>query len=307
MLASEFLAHVYRLGALPVSRAQGQTEVDILESADMEIQSTLLPLLRSVNAEYLVRTLDVAAVGGRVMLPGRAAGAAVRLVQLVMPGGGLRNLPQMGPENATGYPVTGGQPFGFYFDGGGIVLLPDGASGTLRVRYHAAPSKLTADTPAPIITVNLDTPTAGITQVRADGSAASALLTGTLDIVSAGPAHELIGIDVPFSRGAPSAWIELDSTDLLGQVSVGDYVCVAGESPVLQIPESLSSPLIALTVARMLRQGGYSSESAQHLDAGMNALKGVAALLHPRSDGNPKRLKGGVLSRLSGQRMRWGW
>lgn len=302
MLASELLTQVRRLGALPASSNAGLADADILASADMEVQGVFVPALRRLNEEYLVRVVDVASSGGRVTLPNRAAAGAVRLVQLVMAGGGLRNLPRLAPENATGYPSQGGMPYGFYFDGGGIVLLPQGASGTLRVSYHARPGRMAVPTGGLISTVTADAPTAGRTQLVFS----TVTLSGALDVVSAGPAHEPLGLDLT-AANLSTTGCDVSTASLLGTVQAGDYICTRDTSPFVPLPEECAASLVSLVVARMLRQGGYQSESAQHYEEGMAGLKRVEDLLRPRSDGNPKRLKGGVLGRMSGLRIRWGW
>lgn len=294
MLASELLTQVRRLGALPTSTNAGLADADILASADMELQGTFLPALRRLNEEYLVRVATVASVGGRVTLPSRAAGAAVRLVQLAASGGGYVNLPRLAPEDATGLGASG-VPVGFYFDGGGIVLLPSGTSGTVRVHYHARPGRMAVPTGGVISTITADAPTAGRTQFVFS----TVTLTGALDIVSSGPAHEAVGLDLT-AANLTTTGCDVATSSLLGAVQVGDYICTRDTSPFVPLPEEMAPALVSLVVARMLRQGGYQSESAQHLAEGKEGLERINDLLRPRSDGNPKRLRGGILSRMRG-------
>jgi len=299
VLTSEYLTHVRRLAALSSSSVLGLADTDLYSSGDLEIAGTIVPMLRSLNEEYLVRSIDVASVGGRVPIPDRASGAAVRLVQLVLTGNGLATLPRLSPENDSGA-VSGGQPCGFYFDGGGIVLLPTGSNGTLRVRYATRPGKMAAAAGGIISTISYDTPSAGRTRLAI--STTGSAISGPVDVLSNGPAHDCVVLGVtPLSISATQ--VDLTTTADTGAVRVGDRVVATDTTPYVPLPEECASPLISLVAARILRQMGYQSESAQHLESAHEALGLVRQLLAPRSDGNPKRLTGGILSRTRG----WGW
>lgn len=300
MLASELIAHVRRLGSIPAATGAGLADADVLAAADMEISATLLPMLRRLNEEYLVRVLDVTSANGRVTLPARAAGAAVRLVQLVQQGGGLRNLPRVSPEDDLNTVSVSTTPSGFYFDGGGIVLVPYGSNGTLRVRYHARPGKLSSATGGVIATVTADSPTVGRTAL----TFSSVTLANPLDIVAQGPAHEHLMIGATVAN-LTATGCDVATTSLLGAVSAGDIICTKDTSPFVPVPEEMASALVSLVAARLLRQGGYSQESAQHLDEGRRALGDAESYLRPRSDGNPKRLRGGILGRIASRGWYW--
>lgn len=295
MLTSDYLTHVRRLAALSSSSVLGLADSDLFASGDMEVVGTIVPLLRQLNEEYMVRSIDVVSVGGRVPIPDRASGAAVRLVQLVLAGGGLRTLPRLSPESDSGA-VAGGTPCGFYFDGGGLVLLPSGASGTLRVRYVVRPGRMAAAAGGIISTISYDTPSAG--QTRLAISTTGSAISGALDILSNGPAHDCVVLGVtPLSISATQ--VDLTTTADTGSVRVNDRVVATDTTPYVPVPEECASPLVSLVAARILRQLGYQSEAAQHLESAKEALAMARQLLAPRSDGNPKRLTGGILSRMS--------
>jgi hypothetical protein len=151
-----------------------------------------------------------------------------------------------------------------------------------------------------ISSVTADSPTAGRTALVFS----TVTLSGALDIVSSGPAHEPVGLDLT-AANLTSTGCDVSSSALLGAVQVGDYICTRDTAPFVPLPEELAPALVSLVVARMLRQGGYQSESAQHLEAGQEALGRLMDLLRPRSDGNPVRLRGGILSRLRGGWTGW--
>lgn len=307
MLASEFLTQVRNLGMLPSASTQALDDVSILRHADMEVQTRLLPMLRRLNEEYLVASVDITAVNGRVELPLRAAGAAVRHVQLVTTGGGLRPLPRLMPEQTYGYPTATTHAQGYYFDGGGLVLQPDGASGTVRLRYYMRPgairtlvtlptSYVGADPGGLIASVTADTPTIGRTTFVIS-QFTSGVPAGSVDFVSQGPAHDATNVSVAIT-GVSATQFHVATSDLTRAVRVGDYAYPAGYTPVVPVPEELSGVLVGLTVARALMACGYQSEAAQQLGDAEKSMLDVEQLLRPRSEGNPKVLTGGILAGL---------
>lgn len=288
MLASELLSQVRLMGSI----TPDVSDVDLLLHADMEVQGRLLPLLRTINEEYLVRQLDAAPINGRIALPPRATGAAVRLVQSLT-NGQLRTLPRVDPAADPGPGMVGiGDPWGFYFDGGGIVLLPAGASATIRVRYFARPGKLVLETGTPrrITTVTVGATTTALVLASAYGG------SSPIDIISSGPAHQHVGVSVAYT-GGPST-LTVNNSDLLETPQVGDYVAAPDTSPFVALPEELGSVLALRTAARALAALGYMEEASYQEGRADQYQREAEALLRPRSDGNPKRLTGGTLAQM---------
>lgn len=291
MLTSELLEEIRDIGSI----TPDVVDATLRRAADAEIRTRLLPLVRTLNEEYLVRTLDVTAVNGRIALPPRATGASVRMVQVVLNGQLSEPLPRLDPAKDRGT-VAGGLPYGFYFDGGGIVLLPIGTTATCRVRYYARPGKLCDDADASVAAlISAVTPGAVTT-------ALTCVFTGSLaspkDIVSAGPAHQHVAISALITGPQPN--LTVPTSSLLEQPGVGDYVVAADFSPFVALPEELGSTLALRTAARVLSNLGYLAEASAQYDQADQAQREAEALLRPRSDGNPKRLSGGTLARLSG-------
>lgn len=316
MLASELLTQVRNLGMLPNASTNALDDVSILRHADMEVQTRLLPLLRRLNEEYLVASVDITAVNGRVELPLRAAGAAVRHVQLVTTGGGLRPLPRLMPEQTYGYPTATTYAAGYYFDGGGIVLQPDGASGTVRLRYYMRPGALRTLLTLPtsyagtdpgglIASVTPDTPSTGRTTFVIS-QFQTGIPTFPVDFISQGPAHDATNVSVAIT-GVSATQFHVASSDLTRAVRVGDYAYPTGYTPIVPLPEELSGVLVGLTVARALMACGYQSEAAQQLADAEKSMLEVEHLLRPRSEGNPKVLTGGILAGLGSLNSWRGW
>lgn len=291
MLASELIEEIRALGSITPDTA----DTDILKAADAEIRTRLLPWVRGLNEEFLVRSIDLTAVNGRVALPPRASGASVRLVQVVLSSGLLGPpLPRLDPAFDPGA-SSGGLPYGFYIDGGGLVLLPVSSSATVRVRYFARPGKLALESDAALCKVITSvTPGPVITTIVAGGFALT-----KIDIVAGGPAHQHKAIYADLAGGVTLQTAQLlEPLTASSETGYGDFVTAPDRSPVVALPEELGSVLALRTAARLLAGNGYLGEARAHYDMADKAQSEAEPLLRPRSDGNPKRLTGGVLGRL---------
>lgn len=298
MLVSEFIAAVRQQAKLPTNVA----DAAILRAGDMEIQARLLPAVRKVHADYLVRELTATSLNGRVAMPTRAVVATVRKVQLILSGASW-SLPNFGPDEDV-LASTTGTPSGFMFDGQDIVLLPRGSSGTVRVMYYVRPGRMIAETD----TANTRVVTAGT--FNTDGSA-SLTIGGTiatptlLDVVSSGPAHAQCALDI---TNPASATIAVSATQAIGLMRVGDYVVAADRSPFVPLPEEMASALVHQASAILLRSNGYESEASAQRDLAEAAIAEATQMLVPRSEGNPKMLRGGLRSRIGlGRAIGFGW
>ena len=293
MLASELVTAVRRQGKIPADLL----DADILAMSDLEIQGAFIPLVRSTHQEYFVTETLLTSYNGRVSLPPRCIAATIRHVQSVF-GGVTYRLPQLNLEDDL-LGVSVANPQGWYFDGAGLVLLPRGTNGQVRVRYFLRPSKLAVETDATKFrAITTATQLNGGWFLNLSGAAPA----GTIDVVSAAPAHEFVAIDVTSSGGTTQTVAASESLGgFAGTVAVG-YVCAAGYTPFIQIPEELCSALVHRVAAVILRSLGYDGEATVQGALADKAMAQGAELLAPRSEGNPRRLVGGIRRGLA---MRW--
>lgn len=294
MLVSAFITAVRRQGKI----TDDTTAAEILATGDLEIQGRLIPLLRLTHQEYFVQETQVASYNGRVQLPTRSILGAVRHVQL-MNGGRALPLPQAALEDDTLGPASG-LPESWYFDGGSVVLLPRGTDATVRLRYYLRPSAMVVETDtASVAAITVATESAGGYAL----TLANAAPAGLIDVVSNASSHELDAIDV---TSAASTSQTITATQLLSPIQVGGYVVKAGFSPVVPVPEEMSAALVHQTAYVVLRSLGYDTEAASQKALAEEALGNARTILAPRSEGNPKRMRGGI-RRALGAWGRWGY
>lgn len=295
--ATQLLTDLRSVGMLPT--ATGLSDALLLRHADMEIASRFVPLMRRVNEEYMVRRTDVSSVNGRIRLPERAIAGALRLVQ-INSGQGWQTLPQLSVE-ASG--ISGNTPVGFCFDATGVVLLPLGTNGTVRLHYYVSPGELTTTAAM----------TGVLTSIEAYGpQSVSFFYSGSFnhstypqaDIISvAGDGAPII---VNGLVSFPSPEFTIDG-EVLGVPAVGDRICATGYSDVVPLPLGLYPALLNRTAARVLTALAYHEDAQRQAEMAEISINEAVAILSNRSLGNPKRPTGGMLGAIGANRiLNWG-
>lgn len=311
MLTDVFAAAVRRQGVIPQSYAVA----DILAAGDDEIRAVFLPILERVRQDHLVRTATITADAlGRYQLPKRAVTGGLRSVQLQINNLWV-SLPQRQMEEVDF--LTSGQPAAYFLDAGSIILLPSGTSGTLRVRYAARPSAMVTLTGGSPAAASISTVTVGSTTTAITCTANG--ITGTaVDIIGNGPTHPLKAIEAviqsgTITTGGPvtllnSDLFEAPTNSAVSYVATNapDFICQAGVTPVVPLPEELTGALIHRTTGSILRALGYLEESAAQFRQAEEAIAGVSLMLTPRNPGNPQTVRGGIRRALRAPG-RWRW
>lgn len=286
MLVSAFITAVRRQGKITTDT----TDAEILATGDLEIQGRLIPLLRMSHQEYFVAEAQAASYLGRVALPKRSILGAVRHVQLLT-GGRATRLPQVALEDDS-LGSTGGIPTSWYFDGGSIVLLPRGSDATVRLRYYLRPSAMVSDAsavaPAPSSIQSFTILANGDHQLVLN----SATGPGPIDVITSGGSHAIAALEA--STASLSTSQTLLAASIISPVSVGDYVVAAGFSPFVPVPEEMAAPLVHQVAYVILRSLGYEQEATSQKTLAEESMSQARVLLAPRSEGNPKRIRGGI-------------
>lgn len=280
-LTTDFVAAVRRQGSIPSTTSAA----DILAEGDLCIVDDFVPLLEELRQNYFIREMTVSPDGrGRIAIPPRAVGATVRSVQLALQGGWVP-LAQRDLADAD-YVANGPFPDGFAIDGGSIILLPTGSSGTLRLRYPARPGKMVLDTDAN----NAGRIDSLITGATTYTITTSPVFTGgsIIDVVSYGPAHQQKCLT------ATRAGLVLQQSDFLETPVVGDWLCTFDTSPFVPLPEELYGALVHATAANLLLARGYLAEAAAQQATAKDKVLQAKKFLIPRLEGNPKTVSGGL-------------
>jgi hypothetical protein len=286
---------VYRLESIATSD-QTFTEDDVIEFLNLELQTTVTPLIQSVNEEFGVMSVDydIASLTPSVRIESMATGNRLRSVQLINSQGLISNLPRLDPDKLGSMTYY---TYGFYIKNNELVFypqVPPYGTGTLRLNYFRRPNKLVAEnTTGRVIAVDTigNTVTLNNAPVGDDWTAG-----GTIDVIHGGSPFDFVAQAVEIvSIAGPS--VELDAATI-AEIEVGDYLALEGESPVAQfVPAEAVGYLCQLAAARCLQSLGDTEGHAISIAKADGMRVHLLNLISDRIDGQPRKLLGIGLGR----------
>lgn len=275
------LASLKRRGMIPSSDEALATS-DFLAIADEELQTYIVPLLISVREEYLVTSKDFTPDGSTYPIPPGAIGGKLRDVLISNGSGGFYALPRIEPERVENWGTTGG-PVGYKLEGNNVVLVPAATpTGTLRMTFFRRPSHLVATSAVATITaINTGTSTA-TTNLNPSTFSTSQ----SFDFIKANPGFDALyeSATATTATASGTSWIGSVLSSNTAGAAVGDYICLAGDSPVPQVPVELHALLSHRIVWRVLEALGDPKAAVAERTCD-RLEKSVIKTLTPRVEG----------------------
>jgi hypothetical protein len=261
----------------------GQTafsSADRLALADEVMLTEVVPWIIAVRENYLVYYVDYPLTANQAEydIPPRAAGLVVREIHLY---DGDRLISTDFRQKELDELVGGGAgtPDGFYLASNKIVVHPTPATTTrkIRVYFFLAPSRHVLTSAAGVVSA-IDTGTNVVTVA----SIPAAWATGNVfDLIRQDGGQEPLSFDLTSSLVTGNT-ITLPS--LPSALRVGDYVALAGETPVVQVPAEFRVVLAQAVAAEML--DSQNQPGADKARKKLEALRDAAQkLLKPRVQG----------------------
>lgn len=271
---------VQRRGFLPAGGALKTG--DILEYATEQLRNYIPAFLKDLREEYLISTLTLAITGPVVAAPARAVGAALRTLKWKGSDGRLVPVARTEPERAGDFCLTGSCPQAYYFEGNNLVLLPAVTSGTLVLGYQQRPGQLVLPSDCAKLTALEDSFTWDVTAVP------STMAHGTVvDIVSGavGDNFKLRAMDLVIDSVTPTTIAFTNA--LPTTLQAGDYVCLAEETCIPQLPIELHDLIAQAAAAAIANATGSSRKDS--INAALLELRAqLTTLLTPRNDGSAR-------------------
>lgn len=292
-LSTDLITSVKRRCNVPTSQVTF-TSTDFLALADEEVRCKLVPLVLKHMEEFYVTILDqsITANQSAYAIPTRAIGMALRDVQIVSSVDTDTRVPleRLSPEDLYAG-ITGNVRYlikknGFYLQGNSVVLYPTPSAATLdllRMSYYMRPNQLVAvDTCGLIQSINTTLNTVTVVTLPSN------ITTNTLvDLVKAQPGFECTAIDQTITNIASTT---LTFASLPSGLAVGDYVCQAQQSCVVQVPAELQPLLFQYVVVRVLSAQGDNTNLKAAVAELDSLEKSAGLLLAPRVSGKVKRV-----------------
>ena len=278
-LASEIITALRDRGLIPASD-DTLNDARLLKLLTDENRTYVTALLKECSEEYLIKAYDQSVTAGTATyrVPTKAVGAALRRVCWVESDGTERPLDRIEPEQRQEYGLTG-TPVGYVFRGPNVDLVPSpDAAGTLRLYAQVRQSKIVASTAVGAITaINV-----GARQVTVSSAPSTFTNNVLYDLVRGTPHFD----DLTYDQSATIAGAVLTFANALPSgLAVGDYVCLAGETPIPQIQVELH-PLLAQRVAYVGLMSLGHVQKARELKGVLDEMRAdCKRILTPRDRG----------------------
>lgn len=287
----KFLESVKRRVTVPANQAL-LSDAAILSLGDECVQLHLVPILMSAQQSYLVYhdTYPITADLDTYPIPYRAVGRGLRELKLSWDGTttGVRNLTYIEIEDRHRY-AESGTPVGYYFEGDKIVLVPTPTDSTqLLLRwFEVAPNKLILPTAASVVLSV--TPGVTTTDVVVDAVATDITVAAVVDFIEAKSGNTLLGMDKTVANIAGTT-LTFAVADVPSSLAVGDYIALAGYSPVVQVPNEALLLLETLTARMILEAIGDFDGAGILKDREKELIDNFRKLIEPRNPGSPKKI-----------------
>lgn len=282
---TQLISKIKTGGMIPTSQGTF-TDARFVEMLNRELSEVIIPSIREVREEYFVSFSDVTIISGQKKydIPTRAIGASLRDVLFVDSNGQeLRSLPLLDVDQLTS-PVNsfvGRRREGFFLESNKVVLteLPNTGE-LLRLKFYQRPNQLVEITSCSQIT-SID----NATDVTISGT--TSLTTGDIvDVIQDQPHFNSLDIDQTITVVGSTITFTAVPSDTV----VGDWICLAGESPVPQIPVEYHNVLVQSVIVKILEALG-DFDGMEAAEAKLRQIKNSAlSLITPRVTGEPKKI-----------------
>lgn len=308
LTTSKFIKSVKRRGAIPESQVTF-SEDDFLDIANEEMDNSLIPTMLMYHEEYFVDRKDVPLVANQTEyeIPYRAIGNKLRDVFYKDDQGNIFEMTRVSPENRfiNSSMSASGDFTRFFMEGAKIVLLGSAPATTssLEMVYFLRPNRLVKENRTAKVTA-IDTVTGVITLDSAPSVFAVSL---EYDVIQAKSPHDIRTYDIVASAYSnTNKTLTFDPDDLPLGLVVGDYICLAGETPIPNVPTELHSMLAQRVTCRCLESMGHT-EGLNLANAKLAEMQqSLGTLIDNRVTGAPQKVVN-TNSMLLNRNLRRGW
>lgn len=276
------------------------TDSDLVNIMNFEMDSKIVPMMDNQAEEYGVYLFDIVYSNSITQydMPIRAMGGKLRAVSFVDPNSNevritrLRVEDIMSNVNATGLAINPAL-WGFYLQNNKVITYLSSVNGgssafpTLRLRYLRQPNTLVLSSACGEVT--------GIAGniVTVDNAPTTFTTASLYDLISNSPQMFVsYGDDLTATAVVTGTSGTITFTNPVpSTLKIGDWVCLAGQSPIPQIPWNPGFQLLLqLSAAKCLEIHGDTQGFNVAMSQASDMKNYFISLLTPRVDGNVIRL-----------------
>ena len=267
---SDLLESIKRGSSIPAYQPRF-SNADLLALADEEIESRVIPLIKSLRQDYFLFQQSQTTVANQnsYQIPHRAIGGTI--LDLTYDSNSLKHID---PSQAT--QSAAGDPHSFFFLQDSVILYPSPSSAkTLLFTYELAPGKLVETSRCVQVSAKSST------SITSSSIPSSFLANVEVDFIKGNGQCASLALEKSVSN-VSSTTVDFASDTIPSSFEVGDWVCLAGESCVLQIPKE-TRPLLALAVQARIFEAIGDENMIQLTDRKLKEkLEQVKSVLTPR-------------------------
>lgn len=341
LTSSNLIDAVKREAMLPTNQATF-TDDDFLKIANLEMKISVVPAILIYHQEYLVTysaPITLVANQSNYAIPYRAIGGKFREVFYLDTSGQLRSMTRISPDQVPYYQSSNFQNrfIYFYLQGNDVVLLPpvgENPTGTLVFSYFLRPNELVDESRVSTIqsiSVNamqgttsytVDIIPTNLTSFTQKGMSYTGFTPSVqFDVLQTNPGHRTWALDIsPISIDSVNKIITFNTSDvsptstMLNQeafttssIVAGDYIAIAGESIIPQIPTDMHDVLAQRVAARCLEslgdQAGLQAANARIKEMEFKS----GSLIDNRSEGQAIKINNLTGTLRSSKMRKRGW
>lgn len=291
-----------KLGCMVPVNQIALSDEDILFLASEELELGVLANVIKTREEYYVYVDQIAKNNsGRYSIPSRATGMRLRSVFLKDSNNNLYKCSEISVDEVPlvqNYYTTGIWDPMFYIQNDEVIFLNNTAqtidAAYVELHYYLAPNELVMPDQCLTIT-SIDTDT-GLIEVEERQIPLDYQSAVEVDFIQKKPSNNIKDFDIAIvsvSSNTPISsqkFITINPSDLPDNLEVGDFIALAGQSPVPQLTANLRPLLAQATICRILESQG-DNNNIQIANAKLKQmLKDSMALIQDRTEGNPKKI-----------------
>lgn len=261
MTTTDLINEVKQRTFLPASQGTF-SDSQILDFANLEMRDKVFRFVMDVHEEYYIETTSTVLDGNftKIRVPERAINQTIRDLTYVDNSGNLFELPliQMNDDENWQY-ASNSAPSAYYIIGSYIQLVPEDGTfntGSIRIRYPFRPNKLVSTSRAALIT------SVGANSVTVATVPSNIMVGSNADIVTTRSGYETTQFDLSVSTIVGGT---VTFSSVITNVHVGDYLCLAEESPIVQLPENCRLFMIERVAYRIFASWGKIDQANQSL------------------------------------------
>lgn len=279
------ISRVKKDAAIPANQP-GYDNTTLLRFLTDKMHTLIVPFIMNINEEYFVEYSDYSITGASdttFAIPSNAILSRLREVKLYEPTSDpnvwtIYNLPRTSIDDLEW------KDRGFYIEGNNVVLvMPENYSGKkLRIYYYYRPNELVETSAAAQVATVTPSTSVTVTSVPSSWGA-----TETVDAIKGTPHFDNIANGITATIASTTLTFSTYPTG----IAVGDWISLAGTSPVAQIPYETYPLLCQAAIIKILEAQSDVQGSQMAAATYKEMREHMMYLLSPRVKGEAIKIK----------------